>query len=109
MLDTIQKTIKDHEQEKRDRKRINNFLKFHLREYLDQDPELDWHEIHQMLNLLPVVELHRLTENPDRVVNMAKQNRLDQEGEQREAWSGDPANVLTVEDLNSMLMFLQKL
>jgi hypothetical protein len=110
MLDTIRKTTKEHEQEKRARKRINNFLKFHLREYLDQDPDLDWHEVHQMLNLLPVVELNRLTENPDKVVQMAKRQRQDAEAEAKEkAFEGDENDVLTVEDVNSMLMFLQKL
>jgi hypothetical protein len=109
-LNTIKASIKKHENDKHDRKRINNFLKFHLRECLDQDPDLDWHEIHQMLNLLPIVELNRLTEDPDKVVQLAKKQKQDIEAEQQEkGFQGDPANILTIEDLNSMLMFLQKL
>jgi len=109
MLETIHSTIKDHEKEKKERKRINNFLKFHLREYLDQDPDLDWHEIHQMLNTMPIVELNRLTENPDRVVQLAKQQKADQGNPELDAGGKVNDNVLTVEDLNSMVMFLQKL
>jgi len=108
MLDTIKKTVKDHEHEKKERKRINNFLKFHLREYLDQDPDLDWHEIHSMLNTMPLVELNRLTENPDKVVQMAKQQKADGDTDTRKVPVFQD-NVLTVEDLNSMVMFLQKL
>jgi len=109
-LETIKRSIRDHDQEKKDRKRINNFLKFHLREYLDQDPELDWHEIHSMLNTLPIVELNRITEDPDKVVQLAKKQKADIEHEGKEkSFQGDPANILTIEDLNSMLMFLQKL
>lgn len=134
--ENIQRVVDDNKHEKEVRKSIYKYFQFHLRERLEQDPDLDmdWRNVVQVLNTLPVVELDRLVHElelhhdkqvsayqtqieragmgySDPVIDLVK--TLYDDSKRRDAGETlddhDDKGVLTVEDLNSMLMFLQKL
>merc|ERR1719335_1837560 len=82
------------------------FLKYELRELLEKEAAIAWEDVFPLLELLPIEELRNLVKEPERCLKMVEHN---ERTKHRKKFRGNPSEALTVEDLNSMMMFLQKL
>eukprot|EP00427_Karlodinium_veneficum_P006492 CAMPEP_0169179204 /NCGR_PEP_ID=MMETSP1015-20121227/67515_1 /TAXON_ID=342587 /ORGANISM="Karlodinium micrum, Strain CCMP2283" /LENGTH=654 /DNA_ID=CAMNT_0009254235 /DNA_START=350 /DNA_END=2315 /DNA_ORIENTATION=- len=109
-LATIKEAVAAYEDDKSKRKRVTNFLKFMLRDTLEDDPDIEWSTVHQKLNRYPVTELNRMAADPGLFLNFVQEVKNAQNvAPQIPEGAEDLQHVLTIEDLTSMLMYLQKL
>mmetsp|Transcript_8460 Transcript_8460/g.13729 ORF Transcript_8460/g.13729 Transcript_8460/m.13729 type:complete len:460 (+) Transcript_8460:74-1453(+) len=104
---SMKETLHNHREEMVIRRRIYRFLDYEMREKIEEDPDLNYHDVHSALNALPLVELQRILNSVDALIDVAEYYQ--KRGNIVEVFKGDVHNILTVEDLNSMLMFIQKL
>merc|ERR1712137_456686 len=85
---------------------IYKFIYFYIRRQIDEKPDLDWHNVQELLDMMSLREIERsVMRNPDEAFEMVKRYR-DKTFKTEDVQT---STIVTVEDLNSMLMFLQKL
>jgi len=89
------------------RKEIYTFISFALRRRLEAIPDVDWAAVRKVLDMLPVEELERLGRDPELCIAQVLEAREQEEKFKR--FRGDTDFFLTVEDISSMLMYIQKL
>jgi len=89
------------------RKEIYTFISFALRRRLEAIPDVDWAAVRQVLDMLPVEELERLGKEPELCIQQVLESRVQEKILQE--FRGDNEDFLTVEDINGMLMYIQKL
>jgi len=75
---------------------------------LDNDPNIGWEDVLRILDDLPVEALHNLVSQPEICLKLVRQRRRLREASQN-LLKGRMDDAITVEELNSMMMFLAKL
>merc|ERR1719487_3099722 len=75
---------------------------------LDNDPAIGWEDVVRVLDDLPVEALHNLVSHPEQCLKLVRQRRRLKEAS-KTLLKGKMEDAITVEELNSMMMFLNKL
>eukprot|EP00927_Polykrikos_kofoidii_P019674 TRINITY_DN19222_c0_g1_i1.p1 TRINITY_DN19222_c0_g1~~TRINITY_DN19222_c0_g1_i1.p1 ORF type:complete len:1354 (-),score=147.35 TRINITY_DN19222_c0_g1_i1:178-3819(-) len=83
------------------------FLQLALRSRLEHDPHIEWEHVRKCLDRLPIHEVSSLTREPQRCIEIVENAHADASGS--EVYDSTNMQHVSVEDLNSTIMFLQQL
>jgi len=103
---TLRRLLQEREAEINERWELMKFLQYDLRQVLDNDPTVDWETVRELLDRLPIEDIRQFVKDSDQAVDIIKAERQFESQLKEEGTSDDAVNV---EDLNSMVMFVQKL
>jgi len=107
---TIRHVVTEREREKHERKAIYKLLQFNVRKPLAAMPKVNWRQVVFVMDMLPVEELRRLKEDPMKCLDLVQNYRFEQDREENhQAKVEQMKDYVTVEDVNSMVMYLQRL
>jgi len=108
LAQTIRNAHMQRKEENEHRISIYELIKFQIKKELDENPDIEWSQVEEVLSRLPVEQLEQIKKQPTHAIRLVFEYRTGAEDNEVQS-EGHASDHVTVEDVCTAIMQLQKL